>query len=586
MRVSSSSANSRTSIDQMSNATAISASDASGSRKTTRATKTSGTPVVVVAAAASLVAFAIYFRRGDLLLFGDAVAHLNLARRLFDSLTPGLNQLGTVWLPLPHLMMVPLVANESLWRKGIAGAIPSMIAFVFGVLGMFRLASEFSLEVTAQPQLARLGGWLAAGIYAGNPNLLYLQTTAMNEPLYLTLFMWAMVWLQRFRAYSRHNPSHNCAGRALVACGAVTAAAEITRYDGWFAAGFFAITVLLICLRNRGAVRLQPVILFAAMVAGAPAFWLAYNYKLHGNPLDFATGPYSAHAIEQRSSHPATGPMHPGDHDVKAATKYFIRVVEGDLGQNKERVAMLLIAAIGTLLASRTGWPLLLLWTPLPFYIYSIAYGSIPIFMPELPPWSYYNTRYGTALLPAVAAGMAVAAVFLAGRVRRSGARAFVFVAFFAIAGAAYVSPYLMPHYRGWSFPGEPNAGPLVWREAKVNAVTRQRFETQLARQLEELPSNSRLLMYCGDHVGALQQAGIPLRKVVTDSNGPLWKAALRSPAGEADFIIAIANDPVAVAISSNPAGLEQIASIQGDFDQGIATVYRSKLHAKLREPQ
>src|SRR5206468_1748357 len=106
MRVSSSSANSRTSIDQMSNATAISASDASCSRKATTATKISGTPVVVAAAAVSLVAFAIYFRRGDLLLFGDAVAHLNLARRLFDSLTPGFNQLGTVWLPLPHLIMV------------------------------------------------------------------------------------------------------------------------------------------------------------------------------------------------------------------------------------------------------------------------------------------------------------------------------------------------------------------------------------------------------------------------------------------------------------------------------------------------
>src|SRR3974390_2496023 len=72
--------------------------------------------VALLSTAASLVAFAIYFRRGDLLLYGDAVAHINLARRMFDSLTPGFNQLGTVWLPLPHLLMAPLVGNGWLWR--------------------------------------------------------------------------------------------------------------------------------------------------------------------------------------------------------------------------------------------------------------------------------------------------------------------------------------------------------------------------------------------------------------------------------------------------------------------------------------
>ena len=59
--------------------------------------------VVVLATCASLTAFLIYFRNGEILLFGDAVAHINIARRVFDSRTPGLLQLGTVWLPLPHV---------------------------------------------------------------------------------------------------------------------------------------------------------------------------------------------------------------------------------------------------------------------------------------------------------------------------------------------------------------------------------------------------------------------------------------------------------------------------------------------------
>ena len=47
--------------------------------------------------------------RGYTLYYGDAEAHLNLARRVVDSRTPGLSQIGPVWLPLPHLLMLPLV---------------------------------------------------------------------------------------------------------------------------------------------------------------------------------------------------------------------------------------------------------------------------------------------------------------------------------------------------------------------------------------------------------------------------------------------------------------------------------------------
>src|SRR5208282_3244514 len=87
----------------------------------------------------SVFSFLFYFRRGDVLLYGDAVAHINIARRVFDSRTPGLLQLGTVWLPLPHLLMMPFLVSDEMWRRGVGGSIPSMVAYVFGLLGMFRL---------------------------------------------------------------------------------------------------------------------------------------------------------------------------------------------------------------------------------------------------------------------------------------------------------------------------------------------------------------------------------------------------------------------------------------------------------------
>jgi hypothetical protein len=71
--------------------------------------------VAWTALALGLVALAYCVRHRSLLLYGDAVAHLHIARRVFDSITPGFRQLGSVWLPLPHILLLPFV-----WNMGIA----------------------------------------------------------------------------------------------------------------------------------------------------------------------------------------------------------------------------------------------------------------------------------------------------------------------------------------------------------------------------------------------------------------------------------------------------------------------------------
>src|SRR6202521_2001836 len=172
------------------------------------------------AACVSFISFAYYFQHGDLLLYGDAVAHINIARRVFDSLTPGLLQLGTVWLPLPHLLMIPFLLSDSAWQSGIGGSIPSMVAYAFGAAGIFRLVRE-ALSFASQPEgAARIAAWLSAIIYAANPNLIYLQTTAMTESLYLALFMWAAVYFSEFvREASRDEGLPGAAPSSLVRCG-------------------------------------------------------------------------------------------------------------------------------------------------------------------------------------------------------------------------------------------------------------------------------------------------------------------------------------------------------------------------------
>src|SRR5208282_1498496 len=139
--------------------------------------------VAQFAACVSFISFAYYFQHGDLLLYGDAVAHINIARRVFDSQTPGLLQLGTVWLPLPHLLLLPFIWSNSMWQSGAGASIPSMIAYVLGVMGIFRLTRGM-MEVDMKPASV-VGAVAAAFAYGANPNLIYMQATAMTESLYL-----------------------------------------------------------------------------------------------------------------------------------------------------------------------------------------------------------------------------------------------------------------------------------------------------------------------------------------------------------------------------------------------------------------
>src|SRR5215469_14431511 len=127
-----------------------------------------------VVAFVSLVSFAAArysLAHGYTLLDGDAEAHLNIARRILDSRTPGPEQIGTVWLPLPHLLLLPFTLHRNWWQSGFAGVVPSLVCFVFA--GVFLFAAARRAYASSIAALAALL------IFALNPNLLYLQSTPM-----------------------------------------------------------------------------------------------------------------------------------------------------------------------------------------------------------------------------------------------------------------------------------------------------------------------------------------------------------------------------------------------------------------------
>src|SRR5690349_7178902 len=262
--------------------------------------------VSALATFVSLLSFLYYLRQGDLLLYGDAVAHINIARKTFDSQTPGLLQLGTVWLPLPHLLMVPFLISDWMWRSGVGGSIPSMVAYVLATAGIFRLVRA---GVKEQPAAA----WVGAVVFAANPNLLYLQSVAMTEVLYLALFIWSLVFFSEFVREKK--------GAALTKCGGCVLGACLTRYDGWILGAALLVAAWAVGSPRKFLVR------FALLAACGPVLWFVYNAAIYRNPLEFANGPYSAKAIEQRSIAAGTA-RHPGSGNVAAAGIYFLQSAE------------------------------------------------------------------------------------------------------------------------------------------------------------------------------------------------------------------------------------------------------------------
>ena len=505
------------------------------------------TPISVFVSSCALV---FYFRSGAILLYGDAVAHINIARHVFDSRTPGILELGTVWLPLTHLLDIPFVVNDWMWRTGLGGSIPSMIAYVAGVLGMFRLVRGF---------MSRPAAWIAALIYALNPNLIYMQATAMTETLYLALFIWAVVHFSEFVRTARTDSQR--AAKSLQFSGIVVAAAMLVRYDGWFLAACLAIAFFVSVWRmglHDRAIR-KSLVSFVLLTGLTGGLWLAYNHGAYGRILEFATGPYSARAIAEQSK-TATFPTYPGENSLRVATLYFLKASRINLGEgplDAWLVGIAFMALLAAIYFSRRHLPFALLWIPVIFYMGVVAYGSVPIYFPEWWPYTYYNVRYGLQLLPAVAVFVALAYELL----RKFVPTRLIAVVIVILVGANYASVW--------------QKKPICIREAEANGAARLAFDSKLADELKKLSASATVMMYCGSHSGALQQAGIPFRRVLWEGNHPAWEAGLSSPARAADYVVAIDRDGVANAIHLFPRGLLVVATV--DTPGGPkALIYRS----------
>ena len=375
-------------------------------------------------------------RTATCLYYGDAEAHLNIARRILDSRTPGPEQLGTVWLPLPHLLMIPFVMRDSWWRSGLAGAVPSAASFVIAGTFLFAAARRLYLSTAA--------GVAAALLFALNPNMLYLQSTPMTEALFaasLAALLWATLW---FRDHA--IDVGGASGGSRVECRVAHTIRRMVLIP--FVALYFLIT----------ARRKSYALVFAALAALGPLAWLAHNQYYYSNALEFYSGEGSAKAI-YAGELAAGGARYPGDHDWRLGDRVLFRgdrLTQGWTLADPGRRWVRRGAGEEDLVAA------ILLALPPAFYVWSIHSSGTPLFVPTLWPFSWYNTRYALAALPLAAFAAAGWSRCLPAKLRLPGPD----------SGGGDCGAVGLAAHR------------VCWKESAVNSVARRAWTAQAAAYL------------------------------------------------------------------------------------------------------
>lgn len=355
--------------------------------------------IILLTSLISLIAWGISYMTDTATAYNDSMAHLNLARMVLDNLHPGFSQLGGVWLPLNHILFLPLIWNNWAWTSGFAGSIISMISYVVSVVLVFESVRFISRS--------KIAGLIGAAAFALNVNILYLQTTPLTEPLFLMLFLASFYFFTRWVIGNKTSDLIRLAltGFFLVLC----------RYDGWFVAvAELALIGIYKIVYDRKRIHHIFGIVFVAslpMIYGI-LLWVIWNKLIFGHFLYFVLGPYSAHAQQSVLSISNNGLITKGNIGMSFLAYYY--TVKDNIG-----LGVIALSAIGTIffLYSKNKLSVIrklliiaFLLSPVLFNILSLYMGFSIVNVPELkwnpsfnPSGSWFNVRYGIFALPLIA---------------------------------------------------------------------------------------------------------------------------------------------------------------------------------------
>ena len=493
---------------------------------------------LILGAAANL---AYFYSRGLSNLYGDGIAHVEGARRIFDSLTPGYAEIGTVWLPLFHLLAAPLAQNDFLWRSGLAGSLVSSAAFVLTAVFLFRLAVGLNQSLGA-------GAVTLAGYFLC-PNMLYLAATPLTEPLAQLWAVAAIFGLHRYQEGGRTG--------ALVSSGLAVFLGTLTRYDGWYLIPFATLFVLL-ARKESWSARIRHALVFSFLAGLGPLLWLLHNAYRFGNAIEFYNGPFSAQAIYAHQL-ATTGFRYPTEGSLLAAGRYYLADLSLVIGVWPLALSALgLIAWLVDASERRRRAAALLLLVPLLFYLHSLAYAAVPLYIPTLFPNTYYNLRYGLEMLPA----LALLPSFLINRQFSKKINTLLTGTLLVLLAGQSVSNLAV---------GTKQL-PLV-QEGILNTPCQSKRQQAIIRFLRGRYAGGNVLVAVGKWPCVMPEVGIPFRKTLTEMNRKYWAKLLPAPENSVEWIIRGDADPVDELMRAHPHAFQEFEILKEKTFQGEGSV-------------
>lgn len=452
----------------------------------------------------SVGSFIFYYQNGLGLSYNDARSHLDIGRRVVEGLKPGIAQLGSVWLPLPHALMIPTIWDDWMWHSGLSGAIISMLSFVStcGVIYTYLKKVKVGL----------FGRLVGVAVFASNLNVLYLQSTAMTELLLIALMTTGSYYLLN---YMQSNKIID-----LVKAGFWVMLSTLTRYDGWLLLAITAILVTSKAYFSRGYKAAEGVFLMFCTLAGfGVILWLLWNQLIFKDFLYFALGPYSARS-QQKQLEEA------GVLATKSNILFSIKTYTYALVYNIGLVPIIL-SVIGAVVAVwdkkltvNTKFALVALFSPLIFNILALYLGHSVLFVQGISGDTWFNVRYGIMMIPTVA----IFAGFLLDRLvklRVVFVGVFILVTFFSFI----------------------NADTVTIDDARVGSSQKNVSEVSGWLNKNAKDQKGFIMISAASHDAIIFSSGLPMKRFIHEGTGTYWDAASENPDLWARWIIMRTND-------------------------------------------
>jgi hypothetical protein len=220
-----------------------------------------------------------------LMYYGDAISHSIIARKVIDWADPGLMQLGTGWLPLQHLVLVPFVAIDSLFFSGFAGAAVSLPSLGITSALFYKIIREHYFKRDGFRYVAIA----IALLYALNPNILYVGITAMTEALFMLFFVASAYYFQKWYFMNSNHRTNN----SLLYSAIFVSLATLCRYEAWFLPLLLISVVIAVTSKSKGRFSNRTITILISIVSlSGVAAWLTHNEYQYGNILEFSNAQY------------------------------------------------------------------------------------------------------------------------------------------------------------------------------------------------------------------------------------------------------------------------------------------------------